>query len=99
MSFASEKKKGIVPFEFLGVVKDYNGVDIKQTSNYIGMSCENYIHQLARTHGWEIADDNEKNNSDAAVAASVKILTPENDPQLLTKQDPSQAPLKSDPLL
>ena len=29
MSFASERKKGIVPFEFLGVVKDYNGVDIK----------------------------------------------------------------------
>ena len=52
MSFASEKKKGIVPFEFLGVVKDYNGVDIKQTSHYIEMSCENYIHRLARTHGW-----------------------------------------------
>ena len=32
MSFATEKEKGIVPFEFLGVVKDYNGVDIKQTS-------------------------------------------------------------------
>ena len=44
MSFASEKKKGIVPFKVLGVVKDYNGVDIKQTSHYIGISCENYIH-------------------------------------------------------
>ena len=63
------------------------------------MSCENYIHRLARTHGWKIADDNEKNNSDAAAAASVKILTPENDPQLSTKQDPSQVPLKSDPIL
>ena len=51
MSFASEKKKGIVLFEFLGVVKDYNGVDIKQTSHYIEMSCENYIQCLARTHG------------------------------------------------
>ena len=63
------------------------------------MSCENYIHQLARTHGWELADENEKNNSDTAAAASVKILTPENDPQLLTKQDLSQVSLKSDPLL
>ena len=29
MRFASEEKKTIIPFEFLGVVKDYNGVDIK----------------------------------------------------------------------
>ena len=62
------------------------------------MSCENYIHQLARTHGWEVTDDNTENNSNAAAAASVKILTPENDPQLLTKRDPSQVPLKFDPL-
>ena len=89
------RKRGILPFESLGVVKDYNGVDIKQTSHYIGMSCENYIHRLARTHGWEL-DDN--NNDTVAAAASVKILTPENDPQLLNKQDPSQVPLKSDPL-
>ena len=60
MSFPTEKQKGIVPFEFLGVVKDYNGVDIKQTSNYVGMSCENYIHRLARTHGWEIDDGKKK---------------------------------------
>ena len=38
MSFATEKKKDIVPFEFLDVVKDYNGVDIKQTSHYLEMS-------------------------------------------------------------
>ena len=79
MSFASEKKKGIVSFEFLGVVKDCNEVDIKQTSHYLGMSCENYIYWLARTHGWELADDN-NNNDVAAAAASVDILTPENDP-------------------
>ena len=47
MSFASERKKGIVPFEFLGVVKDYNGVDIKQTSHCIGIFCENYVHHLS----------------------------------------------------
>ena len=43
MRFASKEKKGIIPFEYLGGVKDYNGVDIKQTSHYIGMSCESYI--------------------------------------------------------
>ena len=50
MSFASERKKGIVPFEVLGVVKDYNRVDFKQIPHYIEMSCENYIHCLSRTH-------------------------------------------------
>ena len=52
------------------------------------------MHRLARTHGWELADE----NNDNAAAASVDTLTPENDPQLLTKRDPSQIPLKSDPL-
>ena len=58
MSFASEREKGIVPFEFLGVVKDYNGVDIKQTSHYVEMSCENYLHCLSKTHDWVLADKN-----------------------------------------
>ena len=45
MSFASEKKKDIVPFEFLDAVKDYNGVHIKQTSHYLEMSCDsNLLH-------------------------------------------------------
>lgn len=43
MSYPSEEKKDIVLFEFLGVLKDYNCVDIKQTSYYIDMSCESYI--------------------------------------------------------
>ena len=88
MSFASERKKGIVPFEFLGVVNDYNGVDIKQVSHYLEMSCENYIHCLARTHGWELAVDT-KDPSNDTTAASVKVLTVENDPQLLIKKNPS----------
>ena len=39
MSFPSEKEKGIIPFEYLGVVNDYNGVGIKQTSHYVEMNC------------------------------------------------------------
>ena len=42
IQFDVKKESGIVPFEFLGVVKDSNGVDIKQTSHYIEMSCANY---------------------------------------------------------
>ena len=43
MSFPSEKEEGIIPFEYLGVIKEYNIVDIKQTSHYIEIYCENYI--------------------------------------------------------
>ena len=39
ISFPSEREKGIIPFEYFEVVKDYNGVDIKQTSHYIEMNC------------------------------------------------------------
>ena len=48
--FNDEEEKGIIPFEFLGVIFDYNGVDIKQTSHYINMSCESYIKCLTKSH-------------------------------------------------
>lgn len=41
MRFKYEEEKVIIPFEFLGIIRDYNSVDIKQTSNYNDMSCEN----------------------------------------------------------
>ena len=42
---------------FLGVVNNYNGVDIKQTSRYIEMSYQKYIHCLCKSHGWELNKD------------------------------------------
>ena len=51
--FASKEKKRIIPFEYLGIVKDYNDVDIKQTSHYIGMSCKSYIKRLYKSHDWD----------------------------------------------
>ena len=53
MRFDSEEKKGIIPFEYLGIVKDYNGVDLKQTLHYIGMSCESYIKRLYKLYDWD----------------------------------------------
>ena len=46
MRFDTEKEKGIIPFEYLGVVDDYNGVEIRKTEHYIEMLCENYINRL-----------------------------------------------------
>ena len=53
IQFPSEKEDGTIPFEFLGVVTDYNGVDIIQTPDYIEMSCKNYILRLLKSHGWD----------------------------------------------
>ena len=56
MRFASEETKGIIPFEYLGIVKDYNCVDIKQTSHYIDMSCESYIKRLYKSHVCDVTN-------------------------------------------
>ena len=46
IQFPSEKEDGKILFEFLGVVTDYNDVNIIQTPDYIEMSCKNYIEIL-----------------------------------------------------
>ena len=63
MSFDTEKEQGIIPFEYLGVVDDYNGVEIRQTEHYIEMLCENYINCLLRSHGWETPSKNFQNDT------------------------------------
>ena len=89
MSFHSEKEEDIIPFEYLGVVKYYNGVDIKQTSHYIEMNCENYIKWLNKTHGWEPQDKASPSDDEPTItaAASVDIPVNENVPHLLTKSE------------
>ena len=48
-----EKESGTIPFEFFGVVNNYNGVNIKQNKNYIKINCANYIQRLLNSHGWD----------------------------------------------
>ena len=49
----------VPPFKYLGPAKDYNGVDITQTKQYIEISCPGYIDRLTRAHGWDKPDDTE----------------------------------------
>jgi hypothetical protein len=35
----AEEEEDIVPFEWLGIVEDYNSVDIRQTDIFIEMNC------------------------------------------------------------
>ena len=41
------------PFAKLGLINDFNGIDISQTEEYIELSCSNYIDRIVTTHGWE----------------------------------------------
>ena len=60
--FKEEEKQNDLPIEFLGLVTDYNGVDIKQTSRKIKMHAKAYLERFLQTHGWDTASDREKND-------------------------------------
>lgn len=50
-----------VPFRYLGLLDDFNGVDVKQHSDCIILSCERYIERVLRTHDWETSTSPAKN--------------------------------------
>ena len=54
IQFPSETEANIISFEFLGVGKDYNGVNIIQIPDYIEMSSKSYIDWLLKLHGWDM---------------------------------------------
>ena len=41
------------PFGYLGLIDDYNGVQIEQSSQFLTVSCSKYIHRIMKTHGWD----------------------------------------------
>lgn len=67
LQFSSEKESGIILFKFLGVVKDYNRVDIIQIPDYVEMSYNNFNAHLFKSHGWDKAS--------SLVPARLVILT------------------------
>ena len=42
-----------VPFTKLGLVTDFNGIDVEQSRDFIEISCSNYIDRIMTSHGWE----------------------------------------------
>ena len=78
MRFDTEKEKGIILFEYLEVVDDYNGIEIQQTEHYIEMLCENYINRLLRSHGRETPSkkmQNEKFEPDISLPTAAAIAS------------------------
>ena len=41
------------PFSKMGLITDFNGIDVTQTDSYIKISCATYIDRLVTTHGWK----------------------------------------------
>lgn len=56
LQLAGERKP---PFVYLGLVKDFNDVDVHQCQSYIELSAETYIWRLLNSHGWETPSPNE----------------------------------------
>ena len=40
------------PFHYFGLLDDYNGIDVRQTSDTIELSCPRYIRRVLATHMW-----------------------------------------------
>ena len=96
IQFPSEVEANIVPFEFLGVVKDCNGVNIIQTPDYIKMSSRSYIIRLFGSRGWDtpttkqLPDENIPSskivlNIPAAAAASINKIQVKREDGLIVK--------------
>ena len=56
--FKSEELDNDLPITFMGLIKDYNGVDVIQTSRKIKISAASYINRMLKTHGWDTESDN-----------------------------------------
>ena len=41
------------PFEYFGLLSEYNGVDVTQSRSTLTISCEKYIRRVLKAHQWE----------------------------------------------
>ena len=88
IQFPTEKERNIIPFEYLGVVKDYNGVDLIQTPDYIESNCASYLHHLIILHGWDtdskkalpadvlpVSDKDVRSSGDSEVSGAINDIS------------------------
>ncbi|KAG7338168.1 reverse transcriptase RNA-dependent DNA polymerase [Nitzschia inconspicua] len=54
------------PFTYLGLLSDYNGVDVHQTADYIELTSAGYIDRLLRSHGWDTPSPHESSDDRSA---------------------------------
>ncbi|MCE2996259.1 MAG: hypothetical protein LW863_11705 [Flammeovirgaceae bacterium] len=54
------------PIKYLGLIHEFNGIDIDQDDQYIAISCSHYIERVLKTHGWETPAHNESDSDHQA---------------------------------
>ena len=55
------------PFSYLGLITDFNGIDVEQSRDYIQISCGNYIDRIYTSHNW---------NDDRSMKPASKPIAP-----------------------
>ena len=75
--------EGKPPFAYMGLVDDYNGVQIEQSSDFVSISGGKYIDQVLKTHAWDKLSPHEATSKHKEILFSVDII-----PSLYKKQGP-----------
>ena len=45
------------PFKYLGLIDEFNGVNVEQSRDSIAISCHGYISRVLKAHGWSTPDN------------------------------------------
>ena len=46
-----------LPLEYFGLIKDFNGIDVDQTQEYIQINCSDYIDRVLTSRNWQDMHD------------------------------------------
>lgn len=76
------------PFTYLGLVSDFNGVDVGQYDDRILLSCSSYIDRVLRSHGWSTPSASD--SSPADLPPHTAPLPPDIIPALYAASGPSE---------
>jgi hypothetical protein len=62
------------PFAYLGLINDFNGIDVAQSRDYIEISCSNYIDRIMTSHGWDTTSPNSLDANTTISPLSTDVL-------------------------
>ena len=67
----------------MGLVNDYNGVQVEQLSHFVSISAGKYINRVLKTHGWDNPSPHEVISEHKAIPFSAEVV-----PSLYKEQGP-----------
>ena len=63
-----------LPFPYMGLVDDYNGVQVEQSSDFVSISAAKYIDCDLKTHTWDKQSPHETTSEHKVIPFSVNIV-------------------------